>query len=114
ADARAQEVLVCIQTGKTLSDTNRMKFRTNEFYFKSYEEMAAIFGREVPEALTRTLEIAERSNLRLESKDHVFPHFAVPSGETLDSYFEKVTREGYAHRRERLERLKAAGRLKYP
>ena len=114
ADARAQEVLVCIQTGKTLSDTNRMKFRTNEFYFKSSDEMAAIFGREVPEALTRTLEIAERANLRLESKEHVFPHFAVPSGETLDSYFEKVTREGYAHRRERLERLKAAGRLKYP
>jgi DNA polymerase-3 subunit alpha len=114
ADARAQEVLVCIQTGKTMSDSSRMKFRTNEFYFKSYEEMAALFGRDVPEALSRTLEIAERCNLHLEAKEHVFPHFEVPAGETLDSYFERVTREGFGHRRARLERLRAAGRLKYP
>ncbi len=114
ADARAQEVLVCIQTGKTMSDTNRMKFRTNEFYFKTYEEMAAVFGSQAPEALARTLEIAERCNLHLESKEHVFPHFEVPAGETPDTFFEKVTREGFAYRRERLERLHAAGRLKYP
>ncbi len=97
-----------------MSDTNRMKFRTNEFYFKTYEEMSAVFGRDVPEALARTLEIAERCNLHLEAKEHVFPHFEVPAGETLDSYFESVTREGFGHRRERLERLRAAGRLKYP
>src|SRR5579862_5706767 len=113
-DARAQEVLVCIQTGKTMSDTNRMKFRTNEFYFKTYEEMAAVFGNEVPEALARTLQIAERCNLKLDTKEHVFPHFDVPAGDTSDSYFEKVTREGFAHRRERLDRLETAGRLKYP
>ena len=113
-DARAQEVLVCIQTGKTMSDTNRMKFRTNDFYFKTYDEMAAVFGRDVPEALARTLEIAERCNLHLDTKEHVFPHFEVPAGETADSFFERVTREGYAHRRERLDRLQAAGRLKYP
>ncbi len=114
ADARAQEVLVCIQTGKTMSDTNRMKFRTNEFYFKTYEEMAAVFGNDVPEALSRTLEIAERCNLHLETKEHVFPHFEVPAGDSPDSFFEKVTREGFAHRRERLDRLQGAGRLKYP
>ena len=113
-DARAQEVLVCIQTGKTMSDTNRMKFRTNEFYFKTYQEMAAVFGNDVPEALARTLQIAERCNLKLDTKEHVFPHFDVPPGDTSDSYFEKVTREGFAHRRERLDRLQAAGRLKYP
>src|SRR5579872_3404708 len=113
-DARSQEVLVCIQTGKTMSDTNRMKFRTNEFYFKTYEEMAAVFGNDVPEALARTLEIAERCNLHLETKEHVFPHFDVPPGDTPDSFFEKVTRQGFAERRERLDRLQAAGRLKYP
>ena len=113
-DARAQEVLVCIQTGKTMSDTNRMKFRTNEFYFKTYQEMAAVFGNDVPEALARTLQIAERCNLKLDTKEHVFPHFDVPPGDTSDSYFEKVTREGFAHRRERLDHLQAAGRLKYP
>jgi len=113
SDARAQDVLVCIQTGKTVSDTARLKFPTEQFYFKSPEEMLAIFG-EIPEALERTLEIAERCNFHLTKSQHVFPHFEVPGGETLDSYFEKVTREGFAHRREHLERLQAAGRLRYP
>ncbi len=114
ADARAQEVLICIQTGKTLSDTNRMKFATEEFYFKSYDEMRALFGREVPEALARTIEVAERCNVHLEGQQHVFPHFEVPAGETLESFFEKVAREGFARRREQLDRLRAEGRLKYP
>jgi DNA polymerase-3 subunit alpha len=112
-DARAQDVLVCIQTGKTVSDSNRMKFATDQFYFKSPEEMYAIFG-EVPDALSRTLEVAERCNVHLEAKQHVFPHFEVPAGETLDSYFEKVTRDGFALRRQRLEQLAAAGKLRYP
>lgn len=113
SDSRAQEVLMCIQTGKTLSDTNRMKFPTDQFYFKSHEEMLAVFG-EIPEALDRTVEIARRVNLHLEKKQHVFPRFDVPAGETLDSFFEKVTREGFAQRREQLERLQAAGRLRNP
>jgi DNA polymerase III subunit alpha len=113
ADARAQEVLMCIQTGKTLSDTARMKFPTEQFYFKSYEEMLKVFA-EIPEALDRTLAIAERCNVHLEKKHHVFPHFEVPEGETLDSYFEKVTRQGFAHRLTRLEGLRAAGRLRHP
>ncbi len=112
-DARAQEVLVCIQTGKTLSDPHRMKFPTDQFYFKTYEEMAAVFS-EIPDALTHTLEIAERCNVKLEQKEHVFPHFEVPPGESLDSYFERMTREGFARRRERLERLQTAGKLRHP
>jgi DNA polymerase-3 subunit alpha len=112
-DARAQDVLVCIQTGKTVSDTNRMKFATDQFYFKTSEEMYAIFG-EVPDALSRTLEVAERCNVHLEAKQHVFPHFEVPPGETLDSYFEKVTREGFLVRRQRLDQLASAGKLPYP
>ncbi len=113
ADARAQEVLMCIQTGKTLSDANRMKFATDQFYVKSYEEMHEVFG-EIPEVLARTLEIAERCNLHLEQKRHVFPHFEVPAGDDLDSFFDKVTREGFAERRRRLERVQAEGRLRYP
>ncbi|HEV2176547.1 MAG TPA: DNA polymerase III subunit alpha [Terriglobia bacterium] len=113
ADARAQEVLMCIQTGKTVSDPNRMRFDTDQFYFKSAEEMLAAF-REVPEAVERTLEIAERCNLHLEKKQHVFPHFEVPAGETLDSFFARVAREGFARRRLQLERLAADGRLKHP
>jgi DNA polymerase III subunit alpha len=113
ADARAQDVLVCIQTGKTLSDANRLKFATDQFYFKPFEEMQAVFG-EVPDALSRTLEVAERCNVHLEAKQHVFPHFEVPPGETLDSFFEKVTREGFGVRRGRLEQWAAAGKLRYP
>ena len=112
-DARAQDVLLCIQTGKTVSDPNRMRFATDQFYFKSYEEMAKLFG-EIPEALERTLEIAARVNLHLEKKQHVFPPFEVPAGETLESYFEKVTREGFAERRVRLERLQSEKRLRHP
>jgi DNA polymerase-3 subunit alpha len=113
ADARAQEILMCIQTGKTLSDPARMKFPTDQFYFKSYDEMARVFG-EIPEALDRTLEIAERCNLHLEKKHHVFPHFDVPAGESLETFFEKVSRDGFARRREHLERWRAEGRLKNP
>ena len=113
ADARAQEVLMCIQTGKTIGDRDRMKFATDQFYFKSPEEMAAVFA-EVPEALVHTLDIAERCNLHLEKNKHVFPHFEVPAGETLDSFFERITREGFNERRPMLERLRTEGRLRYP
>src|SRR5438128_2218413 len=67
SDARAQDVLVCIQTGKTVNDSTRMKFATEEFYFKAFEEMQQLF-REVPEALARTAEIAARCNVHLEQK----------------------------------------------
>ncbi len=111
ADARAQDVLVCIQTGKAVSASDRMRFPTDQFYLKSYEEMARVFG-EIPEVLARTLEVAERCHLHLEKSQHVFPHFAVPPGDTLESFFEKVTREGFAERRPRLERRRAEGRLR--
>ena len=113
ADARAQDVLMCIQTGKTVGEANRMKFASDQFYIKSYDEMMRVFG-EISQALHRTLEIAERCNLHLEQNQHVFPHFEVPAGENLDSFFEKVTREGFAERRRVLERMRAEGRLRYP
>jgi DNA polymerase-3 subunit alpha len=90
-----------------------MKFATDQFYFKTYEEMRAVFG-EVPEALHRTLEIAERCNLHLEKKQHVFPHFAVPEGETIDTFFARVARQGFDERRKKLERMRAEGRLRNP
>lgn len=113
ADARAQEVLMCIQTGKTLSDPQRMKFASDQFFFKTYEEMLEVF-HEIPEALHRTAEIAARCNLHLEKSQHVFPKFEVPAGETLDSFFEKVTREGFGERRLLLDKLHREGKLRYP
>ncbi len=113
ADARAQEVLMCIQTGKTMSDAQRMRFATDQFYFKTAEEMAQVFG-ELPEALERTVAIAERCNLRIEPVRNSFPDFKVPEGHTLDSYFERVVREGFAERVPFLEALPKQGRLRQP
>ncbi len=113
ADARAQEVLLCIQTGKTMSDPHRMRFATEEFYFKTSEEMAEVF-RELPDAITRTGEIAARCNLKIERVSNPFPEFRVPEGHTLESYFEKVVREGFAARLPQLERAAAEGRLRHP
>ncbi len=111
-DAHAQDVMVCIQTGKSIQDTNRMKFQGTDFYVKNYSEMARVF-KDSPEVLSRTLAIAERCNMKIEKVSNPFPHFDVPAGFTADSYFEHVTREGYARRLETLRRVEAKGGLKH-
>ncbi|HEY7826041.1 MAG TPA: DNA polymerase III subunit alpha [Candidatus Acidoferrales bacterium] len=113
ADARAQEVLMCIQTGKTMSDAQRMKFPSDQFYFKTAEEMVQVF-RELPDALSRTLAIAERCNVKIQRVANPFPDFTVPEGHSTDSYFEKVVRDGFASRALQLERLAAEKRLRHP
>ena len=112
-DAHAQDVMVCIQTGKSIQDVNRMKFDGTQFYVKSYDEMLRVF-KDAPQALSRTLEIAERCSLRLEKVPSPFPDFEVPPGFTIDSYFEHITREGFARRMETLRAWSAQGRLKHP
>src|SRR2546425_1884088 len=111
-DAHAQDVMVCIQTGKSIQDPNRMKFQGSQFYVKSHDEMYQVF-KDSPDVLTHTLVIAERCNLRLDKVSNPFPHFDVPDGYTLDSYFEQVTREGFALRMEAIRELAAAGKLKH-
>jgi DNA polymerase III subunit alpha len=111
-DAHAQDVMLCIQTGKSIQDTNRMKFQGTEFFVKSHDEMQRVF-KDSPDVLSRTLAIAERCNMRLEKISNPFPHFDVPDGFTLDSYFEHVSREGFARRLETLRPLEAQGRLKH-
>jgi len=113
SDAHAQEVLMCIQTGKTMSDSQRMKFATDQFYFKTAEEMAQVF-RELPDAVSRTVAIAERCNLKIQRVSNPFPEFKVPEGYTTDSYFEKVSREGFQSRAVQLERLSKEGLLRHP
>jgi len=110
-DAHAQEVLLCIQTGKTMSDTHRMKFATDQFFFKTAEEMAQLFG-EIPQALERTVAIAERCNVKIDAVQNSFPDFQVPEGHTVDSYFEAVSREGFASRLPVLEARAKAGLLR--
>ena len=110
-DAHAQDAMLCIQTGKTLAETNRMKFQTNQFFVKSYEEMAKVFG-DTPEVLTRTLGIAERCNFKLNKVPNPFPRFEVPDGYDIDSYFEHICRQGFARRMNLLRELQAQGRLR--
>src|SRR5438445_10636250 len=69
--------------------------------------------KHTPDVLSRTLGIAERCKLRLEKVRNPFPHFDVPAGFSLDSYFEHVTREGFARRLETLCALESQGRLKH-
>src|SRR5712692_10007954 len=113
SDAHAQEVLLCIQTGKTMSDPQRMRFATDQFYFKTAAEMAQVF-HELPDAVERTVAIAERCNVRIDPVANPFPEFQVPPGHTLDSYFEKMAREGLASRVPYLEALAQENRLRRP
>ncbi len=112
-DARAQEVLLCIQTGKTMSDTARMKFATDQFYFKTAAEMAQVFS-DLPDALERTVAIAERCNMKIERVANPFPEFKVPEGWTTDTYFEKMAREGFSARVPYLEQQQKQGRMRHP
>ena len=77
ADAQAHDVLLCIGTGKTVADTSRMKFMTDEFYVKSSEEMRALFA-DVPDACDNTLEIAKRIDIRIPEKQFNIPIYPVP------------------------------------
>ncbi len=96
-DAPAHDVLLCIQTGSTLADTTRMKFDTDQFYLKSAEEMAELFP-DRPDVLKNTVEIAERCNVELRFGEYLLPNYEIPEGYTLDSYFEKLCREGFENR----------------
>jgi DNA polymerase-3 subunit alpha len=111
-DARAHEILLCIQTGKTMSDPNRMRFTQNQFHLKTREEMMQLFG-EVPEALDRTWDIAQRCQIKLDPISEPFPKFPIPENHSADTYFEYVARQGFEKRRGRLEALKAQGLLKH-
>ncbi|RPJ01826.1 MAG: DNA polymerase III subunit alpha, partial [Deltaproteobacteria bacterium] len=96
-DAKAHEVLLCIQTGKTLDESQRMRFPSEEFYFKSPEEMAGLF-RDCPDAIENTGAIAEECNLKLRFDEKHIPRITVPSEETPESYLERLAREGLERR----------------
>ncbi len=99
SDAKMQDVLLCVQTGKTVDDPNRMKFQTEEFYLKSEEEMAQLFpGCE--EALENTQRIADRCNLEFVFNEYHLPSFPVPEGYTNEEYFWKLCMDGFRERYE--------------
>ncbi|MGM9655377.1 MAG: DNA polymerase III subunit alpha [Butyricicoccaceae bacterium] len=97
-DHEMHDVLLCIQTGKTLEDANRMRFSGTEFYVKSGDEMAALFP-EAPEAMENTVRIAEMCNFDFVFGKYHLPAFQLPEGETdARAYMEKLCREGFERR----------------
>ena len=109
-DAVMQDVLLCIQTGKTVDDQNRMKFQTEEFYLKSEDELRELFPN-CDEAFENTVKIAERCNLEFTFHEYHLPSFPVPEGYTNEEYFRELCEKGFRERyenppesyRERLE-----------
>ena len=111
-DSRAHEILLCVQTAGSMNDPKRFRFDTNEFYIKSADEMARLFAH-APHVVSGTMQFPERCNLKLSKVDNPFPAFPVPEGQTLDSYFEQVCREGLKKRlATAIEHLRANGLLK--
>ena len=96
-DADAQEVLLCIQTGKTLDDANRMRMDTRQLYVKSEDEMRTLFAA-CPDAVDRTQEIADRCNVEFVFGVARLPHYPVPEGETALSMLTRLTHEGLRER----------------
>ena len=96
-DARMQDVLLCIQTGKTVDDENRMKFQTEEFYLKSEEELRQLFPG-CDEAFENTSKIADRCNLEFVFNEYHLPSFPVPEGYTNEGYFRKLCMDGFVER----------------
>ena len=104
-DASTQAILMCIQTNTTIEDGRPLGFETDEFYYKSTEEMERLFSAH-PEAIDNTLEIADKCNLELDFSAVHLPHFPCPRGLTSPAYLRELTEEG-------LERRRMAGMLGY-
>jgi len=104
-DARIHDILLCIQTGKTVNDEDRMKFPGSEMYVKSPEEMEQAFGF-IPEALENTVKIAQRCNVTIDFNNLHLPKFDVPNGEDPYEYLCRLCFDG-------LERIKGIKRTDY-
>ena len=96
-ETKTHDMLLCIQTGKTVGDPDRMRFPTDTFYVKSAEEMKAAF-RDIPEAIRNTLVIADQCNVEFEFGKSQVPRFQVPSGFTEETYLKHLSLEGLKKR----------------
>ena len=96
-DAKMQDVLLCIQTGKTVDDENRMRFSSDDFYLKSEEELRTLFpGCE--EAFDNTVKIAQQCNLDFVFHEYHLPAYPVPEGYTNEEFFRKLCYDGFRER----------------
>ena len=112
-DHHAHDVLLCVQTGSTIHDEKRFRFDGDQFFVKSAEEMLQVFSQ-TPEVVARTMQFAERCHVKLSKVENPFPQFDVPPGFTIDSYFEKICREGFQRRLDTSVRhLRDSGHLRH-
>ena len=107
-DHKSHDALLCIQTGKTMKDANRMTFSSETFYMRSPDEMKKAFVH-IPEAVTNTVAIAERCNLELDLGKYHLPHFPVPEGYTRESYMAELARKGLEERFREIEAVRGKG-----
>jgi len=111
-DDKPHDILLCIGTGKSVHDAHRLRYHGDQFFLKSAEEMALVFG-DYPQAMANTLLIAERCDVTIPSGVNHLPNFEVPEGFTLDQYFEHQVRLGYAQRLPRLRQMEEEGKLRH-
>ena len=112
SDFKPHDILLCIGTGKSVNDAERLRYHGDQFYLKTPAEMAHVFA-DFPHALANTLRIAERCSVDLSQTVNHLPNFDVPAGFSLDEYFEHVVQDGFAQRLPRLRDLAAKGVLKH-
>jgi DNA polymerase-3 subunit alpha len=111
-DHKPHDILLCIGTGKSVNDAQRLRYHGDQFFLKDAAQMAAIF-KDFPEAMANTLAIAERCDVEIKTGQNHLPRFDVPEGFTIDDYFEHVARQGFAERLVRLRGLEAEGKLRH-
>jgi DNA polymerase-3 subunit alpha len=107
-DAESQDVLLCIQTNKKISDQDRMRFGGDQYYFKSAEEMIELF-KEVPDAIQNTVLVAAQCEFVFPLAGYFLPQFKAEEGRSLSEYFEEVVRKGFAGRQEKIRDRRANG-----
>ncbi len=111
-DFKPHDILLCIGTGKSVAERERLRYYGDQFYLKSPEEMWEVFG-DYPEALRNTVAIADRCNVDLGKTVNHLPNFDVPAPFALDDYFDHMVREGFAQRLPKLRAGIAQGRLRH-
>jgi len=112
SDYKPHDILLCIGTGKTVNDADRLKYHGDQFYLKTDREMETVFPDYI-DAMRRTVQIAARCHVDLSFKENYLPNFDVPPGFTLDDYFEHEVRLGFQARLPRLQELAGRGVLKH-
>lgn len=104
-DAESHDILLCIQTNKKVNDPERIRFGTQEFYFKSSEEMEELF-KHIPQAIHNTTQIAARCSFDFPSSGHFLPLFKPPSDMSLGEYFDQIAKEGFKKRWQKIKKKK--------